>query len=306
MVDIRAERSVTSARPSPPALPPQSQPTRRRVPARGRKRPQILLHSVLILCASVMVFPFVWQLLTSFKTLAESRAVPPQFLPGALDFSAYERFFDALPFGSMLGVSLAALVLRVIGQVAVCTLAAYGFARFRFPGRTLLFALFLVMLMAPSQLFLIAQFDLMKALGLLDTIPAISIPGVFSAFGTFLLRQAFLALPSEYEEAARLDGANSFQIFGRVMLPMVLPTVAALTVLTSLYSWNDLLWPLIATSSPSLMTLPVGLANLQGQYGTDYPTLMAGSLIASLPLIIIFVTLQRQFFAGIASSGLKG
>lgn len=253
-----------------------------------------------------MVFPFVWQLLTAFKTIPESRAVPPVFLPSSIDFSAFERFFDAAPFGSLLTVSVAALALRVVGQVVICTLAAYGFARFQFPGRTTLFVLFLLMLMAPSQLFLIAQFDLMKNLALLDTIPAISIPGIFSAFGTFLLRQAFLALPAEYEEAARLDGANAFQIFARVMLPMVMPTVAALTVLTSLYSWNDLLWPLIATSSPERMTLPVGLANLQGQYGTDYPTLMAGSLIASLPLIVIFIALQRQFFAGIASSGLKG
>jgi len=253
-----------------------------------------------------MVVPFVWQILTAFKSVPESRAVPPVLLPQALDFSGFERFFATVPFGSMLGVSLGALVLRVAGQLLVCTLAAYGFARFRFPGRDVLFVLFLVMLMAPSQLFLIAQFDLMRVLGLLNTVPAIAIPGIFSAFGTFLLRQAFLALPAEYEEAARLDGANAVQIFARIMLPMVLPTVAALAVLTSLYSWNDLLWPLIVTSSPGTMTLPVGLANLQGQYGTDYPTLMAGSLVASLPLVVIFIALQRQFFAGIASSGLKG
>ena len=162
------------------------------------------------------------------------------------------------------------------------------------------------MLMAPSQLFLIAQFELVRDLGLLDTIPAICLPGIFSAFGTFLLRQAFLSVPKEFEEAARLDGAGSFQIFWRIMLPMVAPTLAALTVLTALYSWNDLLWPLIVTSSPENMTLPVGLATLQGQHGTDYPTLMAGSLMASLPLIIIFLILQKQFFEGIASSGLKG
>jgi multiple sugar transport system permease protein len=253
-----------------------------------------------------MVFPFLWQILTAFKTITESRAVPPVFFPESLDLGAFERFFATVPFGSMLGVSVGALVIRVVGQLVVCTLAAYGFARFRFPGRNVLFVLFLVMLMAPSQLFLIAQFDLMKALELLNTVPAIAIPGIFSAFGTFLLRQAFLALPADYEEAARLDGANSFQIFWRIMLPMVGPTVAALAVLTSLYSWNDLLWPLIVTSSPDTMTLPVGLANLQGQYGTDYPTLMAGSFIASLPLVLIFIALQRQFFAGIASSGLKG
>lgn len=279
-----------------------AEPVRRR----GPRRSQWYLHAVLIACAALMVFPFLWQILTAFKTITESRAVPPVFFPESLDLGAFERFFATVPFGSMLGVSVGALVMRVIGQLVVCTLAAYGFARFRFPGRNVLFVLFLVMLMAPSQLFLIAQFDLMKALGLLNTVPAIAIPGIFSAFGTFLLRQAFLALPADYEEAARLDGANSFQIFWRIMLPMVGPTVAALAVLTSLYSWNDLLWPLIVTSSPDTMTLPVGLANLQGQYGTDYPTLMAGSFIASLPLVLIFIALQRQFFAGIASSGLKG
>lgn len=279
-----------------------AEPVRRR----GPRRSQWYLHAVLIACAALMVFPFLWQILTAFKTITESRAVPPVFFPESLDLGAFERFFATVPFGSMLGVSVGALVMRVIGQLVVCTLAAYGFARFRFPGRNVLFLLFLVMLMAPSQLFLIAQFDLMKALGLLNTVPAIAIPGIFSAFGTFLLRQAFLALPADYEEAARLDGANSFQIFWRIMLPMVGPTVAALAVLTSLYSWNDLLWPLIVTSSPDTMTLPVGLANLQGQYGTDYPTLMAGSFIASLPLVLIFIALQRQFFAGIASSGLKG
>ncbi|MGW9269111.1 MULTISPECIES: carbohydrate ABC transporter permease [Microbacterium] len=273
---------------------------------RARRRSQWPLHLILGVCAAVMVFPFAWQILTAFKTVSESRAVPPVFLPDELDFGAFERFFATVPFGSMLGVSALALILRVAGQLVVCTLAAYGFARFRFPGRDVLFVLFLVMLMAPSQLFLIAQFDLMKTLGLLNTVPAIAIPGVFSAFGTFLLRQAFLALPADYEEAARLDGANALQIFWRIMLPMVGPTVAALAVLTSLYSWNDLLWPLIVTSSPDTMTLPVGLANLQGQYGTDYPTLMAGSLVASLPLVVIFIALQRQFFAGIASSGLKG
>jgi len=275
-------------------------------PRRRLRSWQWILHVVLSLGAALMTLPFVWQLLTTFKTIPESRAVPPVLFPAGLDFAAFARFFETVPFDSMLGTSLGALVLRVAGQLIVCTLAAYGFARFRFPGRGLLFGLFLVMLMAPSQLFLIAQFDLMKALGLLDTMPAIAIPGIFSAFGTFLLRQAFLALPPEFEEAARLDGANALQVFWRIMLPMVGPTVAALAVLTSLYSWNDLLWPLIVTSSPGNMTLPVGLANLQGQYGTDYPSLMAGSLIASLPLIAIFIALQRQFFAGIASSGLKG
>lgn len=274
--------------------------------ARPASRSQWVIHAILIAGAAVMISPFIWQILTMFKTLPESRAVPPVFWPERLRLDGIVIFFDTVPFTDMLGMSLGALVLRVVGQVVVCTLAAYGFARFRFPGRNALFLLFIIMLMAPPQLFLIAQFDLMQMLNLLNTLPAIAIPGIFSAFGTFLMRQAFMSLPKEYEEAARLDGANAFQVFWRIMLPMVTPTVAALNVLTSLYSWNDLLWPLIVTSSPEMMTLPVGLANLQGIHGTDYPTLMAGSFIASLPLIVIFVVLQRQFFAGIASSGLKG
>ncbi|WP_030142978.1 carbohydrate ABC transporter permease [Mycetocola saprophilus] len=277
--------------------------------SRGRasRRPtQWVTHTALILGAFVMVAPFIWQLLTSMKTIPESRAVPPTLLPGTFNLSSYERFFDMVPFWGLLAVSLGALLLRVAGQLLICALAAYGFARFEFRGRNLLFGAFLIMLMAPSQLFIIAQFDLVKGLGMLDTVPAIALPGIFSAFGTFLMRQAFLAIPREFEEAARLDGAGSWRIFWQIMLPMTGPTLAALTVLTSLYSWNDLLWPLIVTSSKETMTLPVGLAALQGQYGTDYPLLMAGSFIVSLPLIIIFVALQRQFFAGIASSGLKG
>ncbi|PYC64316.1 sugar ABC transporter permease [Micromonospora arborensis] len=263
-------------------------------------------HLLLLLAAGAMVFPFVWQVLTAFKTVPESRAVPPVIVPSGWGFDAFGRFFESLPVGNLFVVSVGALVLRVAGQLLLASLAAYGFARFTFPGRDAIFALFLIMLMAPSQLFLIAQFNFMKDFALLDTLPAIALPGLFSAFGTFLLRQAFLAIPPEFEEAARLDGANSFQIFWKVMLPMTGPTLAALTLLTSLYSWNDLLWPLVVTSSKERMTLPVGLANLQGQYGTDYPTLMAGSMLVSLPLIVIFIALQRQFFAGIASSGLKG
>lgn len=263
-------------------------------------------HTGLLIAVLAMVVPFIWQVITAFKTIPESRAVPPVFLPGGWQPDAFVRFFDSLPVFSMVGVSVSVLIIRIVGQLLISALAAYGFARLEFPGRGLLFGMFLVMLMAPPQLFLIAQFDLMRDLNLLDTIPAIAIPGIFSAFGTFLLRQAFLAVPKEFEEAARLDGANPFQIFWRVMLPMVGPTLSALTVLTALYSWNDLLWPLIVTSAQENMTLPLGLATLQGQYGTDYPTLMAGSLLSSLPLIAIFLVLQRRFFDGIASSGLKG
>jgi multiple sugar transport system permease protein len=272
----------------------------------GESRGQWLIHLVLVVAVAVMVVPFVWEILTSFKTSNEVASMPPTLFPATPTAVGYESFFSVTPFWAQFTVSAVSLILRVVGQVLVAALAGYAFARLRFPGRNLLFALFLLMLMVPSQLFLLGQFELMKGLGLLNTLPALAIPGIFSAFGTFLMRQAFMTMPKEYEEAARIDGAGTLRIFWSIMLPMARSMVAALAVLTSLYSWNDLLWPLIVAPSGESRPLPVGLASLQGQFGTDYPTLMAGALICTLPLVIVFIALQRQFFAGIASSGLKG
>lgn len=276
------------------------------VRTRGARRGEGRIHVILLVAVALMVVPFVWEILTAFKTSAEVSSLPPTLWPAQPTLGAFETFFARTPFWLQFGVSATSLILRVIGQVLVAALAGYAFARLNFPGRTVIFALFLLMLMVPSQLFLIGQFDLMKNLGLLNTLPALAIPGIFSAFGTFLLRQAFLTMPKEYEEAARLDGAGTLRIFWSVMLPMARPMIAALAVLTSLYSWNDLLWPLIVSPAGANRPLTVGLASLQGQFGTDYPTLMAGALVCTLPLVIVFVVLQRQFFEGIAASGLKG
>lgn len=270
------------------------------------RRGEWKLHLVLGIGAFLMVLPFLWQIVSSFKSGSEIIQMPPTLFPHDPSTTGYENFFTTVPFWRMLMITVGSAVLRILGQLFVAALAGYAFARLRFPGKTVIFVLFLAMLMVPSQLFLITQFLLMKDLGLLNTLPALAIPGMFTAFGTFLLRQAFLALPHEYEESARIDGANRFRIFWHVMLPLVGPTLAALAVLTGLFAWNDLLWPLIVTQDPQRMPLSVGLAGLQGQYGTDYATLMAGSLICSLPLVLVFLALQRQFFAGIASSGLKG
>jgi len=272
----------------------------------GAQHGEWKLHIILIVAVALMVVPFVWEILTSFKTSNEVASLPPTLLPANPSTAGYESFFSTTPFWAQFAVSAFALLLRVAGQVLVAALAGYAFARLRFPGRNLIFGLFLLMLMVPSQLFLLGQFELVKGLGLLNTLPALAIPGIFSAFGTFLMRQAFMTLPKEYEEAARLDGAGTLRIFWSVMLPMAKSMLAALAVLTSLYSWNDLLWPLIVAPSGDARPLPVGLASLQGQFGTDYPTLMAGALVCTLPLVIVFIVLQRQFFAGIASSGLKG
>jgi multiple sugar transport system permease protein len=276
--------------------------TRRAAASRGEWR----IHVVLIIAVALMVVPFVWEILTAFKTTNEVSTLPPTIIPAHPTTLAFETFFGSVPFWAQFTVSALSLVMRVIGQVLVAALAGYAFARLRFPGRNVLFVLFLLMLMVPSQLFLLGQFDLMKNLGLLNTLPALAIPGIFSAFGTFLMRQAFMTMPKEYEEAARLDGAGTLRTFWSVMLPMARSMIAALAVLTSLYSWNDLLWPLIVSPAGVNRPLTVGLASMQGQFGTNYPTLMAGALVCTIPLVVVFIALQRQFFAGIASSGLKG
>lgn len=270
------------------------------------KRGEWKIHVILIIASALMVVPFVWEILTSFKTNLEVSSLPPTLFPKTPTTAGYSSFFESVPFWAQFSVSAISLILRVVGQVLIAALAGYAFARLRFPGRNVIFIVYLLMLMVPSQLFLLGQFQIMKGLGLLNTLAALAIPGIFSAFGTFLMRQAFLVMPKEYEEAARIDGAGTLRVFWSVMLPMARPMIAALAVLTSLYAWNDLLWPLIVTPTGDNRPLTVGLAAMQGQFGTDYPALMAGALICTLPLVIVFLVLQRQFFAGIASSGLKG
>ena len=277
---------------------------------RSRKRPRrhhLVVHVMLALGAVIMVFPFVWQVLTAFKTDAAAVQVPPMFFPDPWDFSNIAGVFGRIPFWSMLMNSLLLTAGRTIGQVVLCTMAGYAFARIPFPGRNALFIVFLSVLMVPSLLFLLPQYEIIQALGWLDTPQGLIIPGLFSAFGVFLMRQFFLSMPAELEEAARLDGANPWQTFWRVMLPLAKPGIIALAVFTAMWSWNDLIWPLVVTSSQEQMTLSVGLALLAGGlHHIDYPVLMAGAFLASLPMLLVFIVLQRQFIQGIAFTGTKG
>ncbi|MFD0660779.1 carbohydrate ABC transporter permease [Thermocatellispora tengchongensis] len=231
--------------------------------------------------------------------------MPPSLLPEGR-WENYGRIFELLPFADQFLNTVLVAAARTAGQVLLCSMAAYAFARLRFPGRNLIFGLFLSVLMVPPQLFIIPQYQIMSSLGWLNTLQALIVPGLFSAFGVFLLRQFFLGLPRELEEAARLDGAGPLRIYWSVMLPLARPGLVALAVLVLLWSWNDLFWPLVANTDPERLTLAAGLASLQGQFQTDYPVLMAGSLLASLPVIAVFVLLQRQFIQGIAHSGIKG
>ena len=271
-----------------------------------RWRRDLWVHVVLMLGALVMVAPFVLEVVTSVKTFAQATHTPPSLIPHPFHWSNYTTVFASLPFGRQLVNTVVMTLARTLGQVLLCSAAGFAFARLEFRGRGLLFGLFLSVLMVPSQLFLLPNYQIMQHLGLLNSISALWLPGIFSAFGTFLMRQFFLQLPRELEEAARLDGANPLQVYWWVMLPLAAPALTALAILTAIWSWNDLLWPLIVNTDPEKMPVSAGLAALQGEHLTNYPVLMAGSLLASIPMIALFVIFQRQVLQGIAFTGLKG
>ena len=280
---------------------------RTRTPARRRprRRPHVLAHVVLGVGGFLMAFPFLWQIVMSLSTNAQVRSITPTFWPGVFQWHNYVDVFAQLPFLPQLGVSVTITVIRTVAQIVLCTLAGYAFARLRFRGRNLLLGLVLSILLVPSQVYLLSQYQIVQQLGWLNTIPGIVAPGLFSAFGTFLMRTAFLNLPTELEEAARIDGANPWQTFWRVMVPLVRSNISVLAITTVLFSWNELLWPLVVSTYAGLQPLAAGLATLSGSVTVDYPVVMAASLMATAPVLIAFILLQRRVIDGIASSGLK-
>jgi multiple sugar transport system permease protein len=262
-------------------------------------------HVVLGVGGFLMAFPFLWQIIMSLSTNAEVQSVVPHFWPAELQWSNYTAVFAQLPFVDQLRTSILITILRTLAQILLCTLAGYAFARMRFKGRAILLALVLSILMVPSQVYLISQYQIVQGFGLLNTLAGLMLPGLFSAFGTFLMRTAFLNMPTELEEAARLDGANPFQIFWRIMLPLAKPSINVLAITTVLWSWNELLWPLVVSTNSTSMPLSAGLATLIGDKTTDYPIVMAASLMAMAPVLIMFIVLQRRVIDGLAFSGLK-
>jgi multiple sugar transport system permease protein len=282
--------------------PAASAASRRR---RRRGGSHVVAHLVLGVGGLVMAFPFLWQIIMSLSTNAEVQSVTPVFWPQEIQWSNYAEVLERLPFVQQLQTSVLVTVIRTVAQILFCTLAGYAFARMRFRGRAILLAMVLSILMVPSQVYLLSQYQIVQGLGLLDSLGGLVLPGLFSAFGTYLMRTAFLAMPAELEEAARLDGANPFQIFWRIMLPLAKPTISVLAITTVLWSWNELLWPLVVTTFSDRMPLSAGLATLIGDRTTDYPVVMAASLLAMAPVLILFIVLQRRVIDGLASSGLK-
>ncbi len=266
----------------------------------------IILHSILVVFSIIMIAPFLWMILTSIKSMGEATIVPPVIFPKVPIWVNYTKSVQILPFASFYYNTVIMIVIRILGVSLFSSMAAYGFARIKFPGRNLLFIFVLLQLMVPNQIFIIPQFLLMQKFGWLNTIKALIAPGIVSAFGTFLLRQFFMGIPNDLEEAAIIDGCNHWKIYCNIMLPLAKSGLIALGIFTALFAWKDLLWPLIVNMSMDKMTLSSGLASLMGQYSTDYPVLMAGSFIAIWPMLLIYIIFQKQFIQGIALTGTKG
>lgn len=271
-----------------------------------RKYSTILLHVVLILCSITMLVPFVWMILTSFKSVTESTSIDPfVILPKVWKTDAFNAVTNNMNFFLLYKNTLLMIAGRVIAAVLTATMAGYAFARLNFKGKNFAFGLVLFQMMVPSQIFIIPQYLMVSKLGLLNSTAGLVFPGLVTAFGTFLLRQTFMGLPKDLEEAARLDGCNIGQTFLFIMAPLTKSGMVALGIFTTVFAYKDLMWPMIVNSDNNKATLASALAKMQGQYVSNFPQLMAASLIACVPMIIIYIIFQKQFIEGIATSGGK-
>jgi multiple sugar transport system permease protein len=282
-------------------------------PRRRWRLPFSPWHLVLIPATIVLIFPFLWLLLTSVETSSEALHFPPLFTPHVIRLGNYPAALREAPFGRFFLNSTIVAVTTVVSNLALCSLAGYAFARLRFLGRTALFVVIMATLMVPFQVTMIPQFLITKWLGThvlapvgINHLGALIVPNAASAFGVFFLRQFFRTLPIEYEESARVDGASRLKVLWKIVLPLSVPALATLAALTFLDSWNSFLWPLIAVDSTSEMTLPLGLATFQGAHSTQWPLLMAGNMMSLLPMLVIFFVAQRYFVRSVAATGLAG
>ncbi|HEY2642753.1 MAG TPA: carbohydrate ABC transporter permease [Galbitalea sp.] len=264
----------------------------------------IILHVAIIGGALAMFFPFLWTLITSITPGANLTSTPA-LIPANPSFGAYAKLFSDLPFAQVILNSLLLASVTTAVQLFTSSTAAYAFSRLPFRGQNVVFAIYLATMMIPLQVLIVPLFVELKTFGLLDTYLGALLPTFASAFGIFLLRQAINQVPRELDEAATIDGAGHFRIFGQVILPNIRPALATLVVFSFMSSWNSFLWPLIVLRSPQLQTLPIALAGLQGQYISQWDVIMAGSVVSILPMLALYVFAQKYVIQGVASSGIK-
>ncbi len=271
---------------------------------------QISASIVLIVGAITMIAPFIWMVSTSLKNPGDvfsyQKAWWADWIPTAFVWQNYQKAFEVVPFLRFYFNSIFVVVFITLGQVATSAMSAYAFARLHFPGRDKIFFAYLATMMIPGAVTMIPVFILLKYLGWIDTYKALILPSIFTAYGTFMLRQFFLTLPRELEDAAKIDGCGYFGIFWRILLPLSKPALATLTTFTFMGSWMNFMWPLIVINSHEKFTLPVGLAYFQTMHHTDWTLLMAGSVMMILPILIVFIFNQRYFVEGIKLTGIKG
>lgn len=273
---------------------------------------RLLIYIALIIGAVTMVAPFLWMISTSLKNADQvmtfDKILWKEWLPTSFVWQNYFKIWQmkTVPFAMFYLNSIFVSCFITLGQVATSAMAAYAFARLNFPGRDKLFFGYLATMMIPGAVTMIPVFILLKNLGWIDTYKALILPGIFSAYGTFMLRQFFLTLPKDLEDAAKIDGCSYRRIFWHIILPLSKPALATLTTFTFMGSWISLMWPLIVVNTHNKYTLPVGLAYFQGVHGTDWPLLMAASMMMILPILIVFLFNQRFFVEGIKLTGIKG
>ena len=271
----------------------------------GKSAATVITYACLIIGSVIMIFPFVWMILTALKSMSESVRIPPTFFPEVPYFENFQYALTSLPFGKLY-INTALMVLgRVVCAIVFSSMAGYAFAKLHFKGKNVLFALVLIQMMMPSQIFVIPQYEMLSKVGMTESIFALIFPGRVTAFGTFFLRQAYMGIPDEIAEAAYLDGCNQWQAFYKVLFPLTGSAIAALTIFTAVFAYADLMWPLVVNTDINLMTLSSGLATLKGQFTTNYPVLMAGSLFAMVPMLVLYLIFQRKFIEGIALTGGK-
>lgn len=267
---------------------------------------KVVKYALLLILMVIILYPFVWMLCSSFKTEADIMNWPPQLIWRSFTTEAYQDIWERIPFLRYYGNTLLFAGCTTIVSLTFDTLAGYAFARLNFKGKNFLFALVLATLMIPFQVIMIPLFYEMFKLKLLNKYIGLILPRATNAFGIFMMRQFFVSLPKGLEEAARLDGCSEFRIFAKIMLPLCKPAVISLAIFHFMYNWNDLLYPLIMTTDTNMRTLPAGLATFMGTHVIEHNVLMAGGVLAILPIFIAYCFAQKYFVQGIAMTGMKG
>ncbi len=272
---------------------------------RRKRSNNTVAYIILIVVSFLMVVPFIWMLETAFKSSSQATQIPIVWLPWPLHFGNFVSAWTQVPFGRWFANTFVVAAASTLGTLITSVLAGYAFARMHFFGKQSLFLLVLATLMIPFQVIMIPTYIIVKHLGLIDSIWAIVVPNLATGFGVFLLRQFFMQIPPELEEAATIDGASRWRILLQIMVPLARPAVATLTLFAFLWAWNSYLWPVVVLSTPSHLTIQAGLSYFSGVHTNEYNLLMAGSFISIVPIVILFIFAQRQLIDGIVAGAIK-